>query len=591
MNEKLSCRIQSAVQNQMNNFVFYVCCFVCISYISRSQVNEHSNKFINDSIYFSQCEDSLRKYLKTDLLKAKLIAKNSLKFADSSSNIQWQVLARLMASAVLIYQGGETNALESIRLCKEALSLSETAGDSILVMDVANGLSNSYIQTHQLSEALQWSSRAIRLASDLEDKESLQKALISRANIYKNLGFYDRALEGYEILDSLLETSHGYLRGANFYNKGVLYQKHLNDPEQAWLNYKRAYDLFKENNDFKGLLASAVALGAFYVEQKEYITAKNYFREALQLADSANKITPKVTIHQYLAELYQFQGRIDSALHHIDRSLDLADTLHNLNQQMQSLKFKALLTEQAGDSTAALKYYHMAAILEDSLERRKNLLEAAKVLLRSESQEYEEQLSGYQRLLKNKTYRIWIALAGTLILGVAGIFIIRRYRSRLSSVRQTEDKLSQTLQTERDTKDHLNRQLVSKTANLATKNDLLNRLMSILDEMNDRNISKNTKKDIQGTQRLIEDNLELNKTWDEFFLHFEAVHPNFLESLRNEYQLSKTELKICAFIKINLSHKEIGQILKIKPGSVKISIYRIKKKLKLPDDKTLFDFL
>ena len=591
MNERLRCRIPSTVQNQMKNLLFYVCCFVCISHGSRSQVNDHSNRVINDSIYFAQCEDSLRKYLNTNLPKAKLVAKNSLTFADSSGNIQWQVLARLMVSSVLIHEKGETNAIESIRLCKEALELSETAGDSLFIMKVAINLSNSYRQIHQLSEALQWSSRAIGLASDLEEKEMLYKALTTRARIYQDLGFYNRALKDYEMLDSVLETNHYSLRGANFYNKGNLYQMHLNDPEQAWLNYKHAYDLFKENNSAIGLLPSAVALGVFYTGQKEYVRAKKYFHEALQLADSLNIVTQKVTIHQYLAQVYQFQGRIDSAFYHIDKSLDLADTLHNLNQQMQSLKFKAVLTEQSGDSITALKYHRMAAILEDSLERRKNLTQATKVLIRNEAQEYEEQLSVYQRLLKNKNSWIWITLASILILGVVGIFIIRRYRSRLSSVRRTENKLSQTLQTEKETKEHLNRQLVSKAAHLAVQHELLDKTYQLLDKIKKHVDLAGLSEKVNDAQINIRDQLELDRMWETFFEQFEKVHPDFSQQLASRYNLTQHDLRLCAFIKMNLTRKEIAQIMHINPNSLNVSLHRLKKKLHLTSEVSVHEFL
>jgi len=80
--------------------------------------------------------------------------------------------------------------------------------------------------------------------------------------------------------------------------------------------------------------------------------------------------------------------------------------------------------------------------------------------------------------------------------------------------------------------------------------------------------------------------------WQRFALYFDQVHHNFLSILKKKFPLlSATDLKLCAYIRLNLSSKEIAQILNISLKGVEVSRYRIRKKLSLPTEANLYEFL
>ena len=82
------------------------------------------------------------------------------------------------------------------------------------------------------------------------------------------------------------------------------------------------------------------------------------------------------------------------------------------------------------------------------------------------------------------------------------------------------------------------------------------------------------------------------KDWEEFRIRFERVDADFIKNLQNKYpQLSNTDIRICSLIKLNLSSKEIGNMLNITSDSVNKSRYRIRKKLDLPKEKELNQFI
>ncbi len=80
--------------------------------------------------------------------------------------------------------------------------------------------------------------------------------------------------------------------------------------------------------------------------------------------------------------------------------------------------------------------------------------------------------------------------------------------------------------------------------------------------------------------------------WEEFRKYFENVHSSFFKNLQAHCPLlSQNELKLCAFIKLNFSSKDISAITGQIPHSIDVARYRIRKKLKLQHKETLFIFL
>lgn len=92
-------------------------------------------------------------------------------------------------------------------------------------------------------------------------------------------------------------------------------------------------------------------------------------------------------------------------------------------------------------------------------------------------------------------------------------------------------------------------------------------------------------------KRLGEDEV-IDNEWDSFSKHFNTVHKDFLSKLINKYpNLTSADLKLSAYLYMNLSSKEIAQLLNISLRGVEISRYRLRKKLGLPTEINLVHFL
>ena len=80
--------------------------------------------------------------------------------------------------------------------------------------------------------------------------------------------------------------------------------------------------------------------------------------------------------------------------------------------------------------------------------------------------------------------------------------------------------------------------------------------------------------------------------WNQFAIYFDQVHNNFISTLKSKFPgLSSTDLKLCAYLRLNLSSKEIAQLLNISLKGVEISRYRVRKKFGILPEINLYDFL
>ena len=80
--------------------------------------------------------------------------------------------------------------------------------------------------------------------------------------------------------------------------------------------------------------------------------------------------------------------------------------------------------------------------------------------------------------------------------------------------------------------------------------------------------------------------------WAKFAYHFDQVHGNYLEKLSSmDIKLSPREIKLAAFLRMNMSSKEIAKLLNITTRGVELARYRLRKKLKLEREQNLVEYL
>ncbi|WP_158837265.1 helix-turn-helix and ligand-binding sensor domain-containing protein [Polaribacter sp. L3A8] len=132
--------------------------------------------------------------------------------------------------------------------------------------------------------------------------------------------------------------------------------------------------------------------------------------------------------------------------------------------------------------------------------------------------------------------------------------------------------------------DSKSRELASSTMNIIKKNDFLNTIKTELINGDSKNILKVIK--------IIDKNLNNSDDWKMFQEAFNNADKNFLKKVKDKHvNLTPNDLRLCAYLRLNLSSKEIAPLLNISPRSVEVKRYRLRKKMDLPHDSNLTNYI
>ncbi len=139
---------------------------------------------------------------------------------------------------------------------------------------------------------------------------------------------------------------------------------------------------------------------------------------------------------------------------------------------------------------------------------------------------------------------------------------------------------------------HKNMQLADSTLSIIRKNEVL---IEIKDELEKQKADLGSRYPTRYLQRLttmIDRNISNDNDWEIFETLFDQAHENFFKRLKQSFpDLTQSDLKLCAYLKLNLSSKEIAPLLNISVRGVEIRRYRLRKRLSLTSDNNLVEYI
>lgn len=143
---------------------------------------------------------------------------------------------------------------------------------------------------------------------------------------------------------------------------------------------------------------------------------------------------------------------------------------------------------------------------------------------------------------------------------------------------------------------HKAQELASSTMNLIRKNEMLieiaDNIAKATEELKKNGDATTVLSRLGKMERNIKQNIEHDKNWKRFEENFDLVYENYLKRLSESYpELNVTDKKICAYIKMDLSSKDMAPLLNMSVRSIETNRYRIRKKLNLNREANLSDFL
>jgi len=139
---------------------------------------------------------------------------------------------------------------------------------------------------------------------------------------------------------------------------------------------------------------------------------------------------------------------------------------------------------------------------------------------------------------------------------------------------------------------HKTVQVANSTMAIIKKNELLNAISNELEKQKIELGNRYPNKLYTQLKKLIDSNISTEDDWQMFQAHFDLAHEHFFQHLKNDFpNLTQGDLNLCALLRMNLSSKEIAQLLNITNRGVEIRRYRLRKRLNIPTDINLTEFI
>ena len=459
-------------------------------------------------------------------------------------------------------------------------------------------IGNLYLFYNAHEEALTYFFSSLDLAKEFQIDELFNTIYNNIGIVYSSNNKLEKAEEYFSKALALSRERDEPIKIAiNLINLGNAKEQEKN-VDQAVIYFNEAKDIFQEENDTINLAAVMNNIGNVFFQKKDYSEAKKDFTKALELSGTnpENFYHPFFQLN-YGKTLFQFE-EYDSSMFYLHRSLDAFLKVKNTGKIIESYTWLAKAYEDNGHSEKSIKYYNESLSWKDTLLEERSQKLVSEIQMKYELGKKEKEIEFlYQKSKQEKL--IWGgSILGLLLLSVLLYYSIKVKNTNLEQkniILEKEQELAnleiaknQLVQEKLKQKlDIKNRELASKAMHLLNKNEILSSITNLLNKLNVRNEPQNADL-VKNAKNTISRNINLDEQWEDFKIHFEEVHIGFFKRMLQEYpSLSQTDLRLSAYLLINLNNKEIAQISSISPDSVRKRKQRLREKLNISKDQDI----
>ncbi len=491
----------------------------------------------------------------------------------------------------------------SLEYSHKALELSEKTGNKILQAYALFNVGNSYFIQGLYEISTKYFYRYLEIMKETGNNKGMAYAQANLGSIRLQLKDYKLALDNYE---NALETfnkmaeedekSKPYSAIISIYNNLGIVSKELNQPDKAIEYYLRGISLARNTPGEHVILANLLNnLGSLYVNQGKTQEAFELMNEALNIRIENDDKTGQANSYRELATYFTKQNDIRKAINFLDLSLKMANEIGSISLQAEitGMLFEHYNNQHNADS--ALKYKILYTDVKEKLNEEATRKELAHLELTSQLQE-KEKIREFEQKRKDLNY-LMIGLTLILLLSILGLlyFLSHSRVRRLRLEKENINLASKNLELE---KSNLMQELEIKNKELATnvmyqiqKNELIHEIGQKLQKLS-YSISKSDQQLIIGIIKDLEKTQD-SSIWNEFEVRFQQVHNDFYNKLNViNPELSLNDRRLCAFLRLNMTTKEICSITGQSIRSIEVARTRLRRKLDLTNSETgLIEFL
>ena len=453
------------------------------------------------------------------------------------------------------------NSAKAIESAHKAIEMFGKIGDQKYLADVNQFLGSMYIDQNDLTLALDY----LEIAKNQAMNDSLS---LTYGNILANIG------KVYSLKNNL---------------------------EEAEKYYQQAYETRLKCADIRHIASSLYMLANLRINQGRFREAIPFLEDAEEIYKELEEKTGLFLVYHAYACIYNDIHEYDQAYQDGETAMELAESMDNIRHKAKAVKIMQEIAEGRKDIGESLNYLKAYLDLHDQLVS----VEKSRLITKIEHKNEMEKQSRDNEILRQETklreqqtkFLAFLALI-LLILLIALAFLIRmRKQNFLNKQQLLENEMKMTeASSQIHEKEKIilannlelkNKELAGKTLELLNQIETLQALAERVDILED----SNSKKEIEGLLKELKIKTREN-VWDEFHTAFNNVHKEFYDKLFSICpDLTSTEIKIAALLKLNLSSKEIAAISNKSESAVTTARHRLRQKLNLTSGDNLINFL
>lgn len=516
----------------------------------------------------------------------------------------------------------EIRPLKAIEYSADALKIARIEADPEKITEALIASAWDHYFAYRNRDVLQFCYQAEKEVAKIDEcKINKFKAKIDRiyASVFLELGLYDRSLMFFsKVLPFMVEGNNQTEACEVLMQVGVVYFR-KGDLEKYNFYNQLALELSMKTGNFHIMAIILRDLGIGRLRSGKTAEAEDFFNRAI----GYSRLSKDSAFYSFIAYnkgvYFREKGLRDSSIFQLKLSVNEFKKLNNrkmIGFSLAEISY-VFLDNEVNDSAAF--YYHLAQnvdaqsesprlhqrILELGIDlyRHQNLYEKALALsienksysdsminvreadrsgafekLYMSEQEYYETLKENDHIRQAQRFYILFSFLVLMVIGVVVYFVLVYFRRKMHYQKLEKQKAEENV-------DQKNKELTIEMMNSLKKKELFLKIEQSLDQL----LPCESSEMLQGRINSLKTEIKRESSsdvWKEFEKRFSDVHTGYLERLLKKYpKLTPNEIKLCAFLKLNLSSKQIGELTGQQISAIELSRIRLRKKLGIANTK------
>lgn len=498
---------------------------------------------------------------------------------------------------------GLYNLKASIRQAEKALDVANKSGDTGLIEYAMFNAGNAYFTQGIFETATAHYYAYLEIQKEKNNNVGIALVLANIGAVRYKMKDYgvarDSFLEALQILEELSENNPNQKYRSQIpkilNNLGQVYQN-MQQYDSSLYYYRKSLLQIEYVGEQAYYQSSTLNnIGSLFLDINQADSAFVYLSKAMNILVQTNDLVAQAESHNSFARYYLLVNQPDVALEHLRASFEIANKIGSIELQFIASEqlYDYYFSQNQADS--ALKYFVLYDQLKDTINNAETLKELTRLELSSQFSE-QQKIRQLEQDRLNTIYMFTAALLVLVLLLFALLYLMSHNRNKRLNLEKENMALNtkntilenKNLQNELEVR---NKELTTHVMNMIQKNELIGQVVEVLSD-NKLKLAEKNENTINNVIKNLNKVQEEN-AWEEFELRYQQVHNEFYEKLQSVApNLTTNERRLCAFLRLNMTTKDIASITGQSLRSIEVARTRLRKKLDISNsDISLVEFL